>query len=322
MMYKLFVNSKNQNKRYDISDITDNVSITFIRTGTASKMEFSVLKDNIVIYHEGDCVEFYDGVIPVFKGYVFTKIINEKNEIKTTVYDQLRYLKAKQSYSFNGETLKQILTIIANQFKLQVGEIEDIPYATPYHYHEDKGLFDTITYHVEQAKLQLGTEINFFDDFGKLTVKRADNMISKYKIGIESFASGYSYKTDIDSNTYNLIKLVKPNTSTGKADLYMAESEENIKKWGVLQYYEIMNENLNAAQIKDYLRLLFNYSNKVFRTLKLEAIGIPGLRAGNTIYIDIPTIGDISINKSLLIDSVTHKYKNKDHTMSLEMVVR
>lgn len=321
-MYKLYVNSKNQNKRYDISEITTDVSISFVRIGTATKMDFTVLKDNIVIYHEGDCVEFYDEDIPVFKGYVFTKTINEKNEIKTTAYDQLRYLKAKQSYSFKGETLKQIITIMANQFQLQVGEIEDIPYATPYYYHEDESLFDITTYHISQAKLQIGTEINFFDDFGRLTVKRADNMVIKYKIGIESFVSGYNYKTDIDSDTYNVIKLVQPNKTTGKADLYMAESQENIKKWGVLQYYEVMNENLNAAQIKDYLKLLFNYSNKVFRTLSLEAIGIPGLRAGNTIYIDIPTIGDISINKSLLIDSVKHKYKNSDHTMSLEMVVR
>ena len=321
-MYKLYVNSKNQNKRYDISEITTDVSIAFVRTGTATKMDFTVLKDNIVVYHEGDSVEFYDEDIPVFKGYIFTKTINEKNEIKTVAYEQLRYLKAKQSYAFKGETLKQIITIIANQLKLQVGEIEDIQYRTPYYYHEDKGLFDIITHHVSQAKLQAGTEINFFDDFGKLTVKRADNMISKYKIGVESFATGYNYKTDIDSETYNLIKLVRPNKSTGKADLYIAKNEENIKKWGVLQYYEVMNENLNAAQIKDYLNLLFNYSNKVFRTLSLEAIGIPGLRAGNTIYIDIPTIGDISINKSLLIDSVKHKYKNSEHTMSLEMVVR
>lgn len=321
-MYELYVNSKNQNKRYNITKIVESVNTSFHRIGTASKMEFPVLKDNIVIYHEGDCVEFYDDGEPAFKGYVFTKTINEKNEIKTVIYDQLRYLKAKQSYAFKGESLKQIITIIANQFKLQVGEIEDIPYTTPYIYHEDESLFDIITYHINQAKLQLGTEINFFDNFGKLTVKRADNMISKYKIGIGSFASGYNYKTDIDSNTYNFIKLVQPNKSTGKADLYLAESEENIKRWGVLQYYEVMNENLNAAQIKEYLKLLFHYSNKVFRSLKLEAVGIPGLRAGNTIYIDIPTIGDISINKALLIDSVTHKYKNSDHTMSLEMVVR
>lgn len=321
-MYKLFVNSKNQNKRYDISEITDSVSISFVRTGTATKMEFTVFKDDIVVYHEGDCVEFFDNNIPVFKGYVFTKTINEKNEIKTTAYDQLRYLKAKQSYSFNGESLKDIITTIANQFKLQVGEIEDAAYTTPYYYHEDESLFDIITYHIEKAKLMLNTEINFFDDFGKLTVKRADSMISKYVIGKESFTTGYEYKTDIDSDTYNVIKLVQPNKVTKTADVYEAQSEENIRKWGMLQYYEVMNENLNAAQIIDYLNLVFNYSNKVFRTLNMEAVGIPGLRGGNTIFIDIPTIGDINLKKSLLIDSVTHKYSSSEHTMSLEMVVR
>lgn len=321
-MYKIYINSKNQNKRYDITDIVSSVDITFHRRGTASKLDFTVLKDEVIIYHEGDAVYFYDGDVPVFKGYIFTKVINEKNEIKTTAYDQLRYLKAKGTYQFIGKSLSEIINTIGNYFQLNVGYIEDIPYMVPERYHEDESMFDIIEYHLQQAILNTSTELIFYDDFGELTLRKADDLVSKYIIGNESFTTGYSYKTDIDNETYNVIKLVQPNKTTGKGDVYQAKDDNNIKRWGMLQYYEVMNENLNAEQIKDHLKLLSSYHNKVFRTLDLSAIGIPGIRGGSTIFIDIPTLGDISLNKSLLVDEVTHKYRNKDHTMNLKLTVR
>jgi len=321
-VYKIYIDSKNQNKRYDITEIVPSIDISFYKKGTAGKLDFTALKDEVVIYHEGDVVYFYDDGLPAFKGYVFTKTANEKKEIKTTAYDQLRYLKAKQSFEFIGKSLTEVIKTVANYLQLKVGYIEDIAYKTPYYYHEDESCFDIIDYHIQQAMIQTGIELVFYDDFGELTLRKADALISKNVIGVESFGTGYSYKTDIDSDTYNVVKLISPNKSTGKGDVFMAKDDSNIKRWGLLQYYEVMNENLNSEQIKDYLKLLINHHNKLFRTLSLNAIGISGIRGGSTIYIDIPDIGDISLTKSLLVDSVSHKYRNGEHTMSLEMEVR
>lgn len=321
-MLKMYLDSKNQNKRYDISEIVPSADIAFYKKGTASKLDFTVLKDSVVVYHEGDTVYFYDDDIPIFKGYIFTKSINDKKEIKTTAYDQLRYLKAKQSFEFIGKSLTDIIKIVATYFELKVGYIQETTYKTPYYYHEDESGFDIISYHISQAMIQTGVELVFYDDFGELTLRKADDLVSNSVLGNESFTTGYDYKTDIDSNTYNIIKLILPNKNTGKGDVYMAKDDNNLKRWGTLQYYEVMDENLNAAQIKEYLKLLLSYHNKVFRTLKLNAIGIAGIRGGSTIHIDIPDLGDISLSKSLLVDSVTHKYRNNDHTMSLEMEVR
>ncbi|HBB27660.1 MAG TPA: hypothetical protein DC000_00125 [Clostridiales bacterium] len=321
-MYKLLVDSKVTEKRYDITELTNNTNISFYRKSTASKLEFTIDKDNVAVFNEGDVVYFYDDNKPIIKAYIFAKESNESKKISVNCYDQLRYLKAKQTFEFIGKSLKQIITIIANYFGLNIGYIEDVPYITNYYYHEDESAFDIIDYHVQQSKIMTGKEIVFYDDFGMLTLKYADSMVSNYILGVDSFVDTYNYKTDIDNNTYNIIKLVRPNKDTGKADLYMAKDDNNIKAWGMLQYYEVMDENLNKEQLKEYLKLLFNYHNRKFRTLKLDAIGIPELRGGNTIYIDIPDIGDISINRSLLIDSITHKYTSNSHTMSLEMEVR
>jgi hypothetical protein len=321
-MYKIYIESKNTNKKYNISKLVTDISYTSYMSGTATKLEFTLIKDNVIVYHEGDAVSFYDNEIPIFYGYVFTKSINEKKEIKTSCYDQLRYLKSKQSFEFKGTSLKEIIETIANYFKLNVGYIENVDYKTSYRYHEDESIFDIIDYHVNQAMISTKRQIVFYDDFGKLSLKYAEDLATKYIIGVESVATSYEYKTDIDNETYNTIKFIRPNSAKKNADLYLAEDVDNVKKWGVLQYYQVFDENVNIEQLKEYLKMFFNYHNKTSRSLTIDAIGIPGLRGGSTVCINIPDIGDISITKLLLIDKVSHKYKNNDHTMNLELIVR
>ncbi len=309
-------------KRYDVSELVTEAKIVSYLENTAGKLDFTLIKDSIVVFHEGDAVSVYDDDIPMFYGYVFTKTANEKKEIQGIAYDQIRYLKAKDSYEFIGKSLTEIINTIANYYQLKVGYLADTSYKTPYYYHEDESMLDIIDYHLKQAELQNIKRYIFYDDFGKLALRNVEDLLCEYVIGVSSLAGSYSYKTDIDSETYNVIKLVKPDEVTGGSDVYLAKDDDTIKLWGLLQYYEVLDENLNEEQIKEYLELLATYHNKVFRTLSLEALGIPTLRGGSTVYIDIPAIGDIDINKYLIVDQVTHTYKNSEHKMSLELKVR
>ena len=47
------------------------------------------------------------------------------------------------------------------------------------------------------------------------------------------------------SDTYNRIKLVRKNEKSGRTDVYIHEDTETIRKWGLLQYYAEVDENLN-----------------------------------------------------------------------------
>ena len=59
----------------------------------------------------------------------------------------------------------------------------------------------------------------------------------------------YEYKRDIDSQTYNRVKLARPNKDTGRTDIYVHEDTETISIWGLLQYYDMVDDELNEAQI-------------------------------------------------------------------------
>lgn len=74
----------------------DEIVWTTERKSSPGKLEFKVLKDNIINYEEGNPISFKVNGNKVFYGFVFTKKREKDKIIKTTAYDQLRYLKTNQ----------------------------------------------------------------------------------------------------------------------------------------------------------------------------------------------------------------------------------
>lgn len=318
-MIELKIASKSAKKTYSADAITDGtVTWTTERSGTPGKLEYTIVKTGTMSYLEGDKTTLTLDGHNMFSGYVFKKS-KSLDKIKTICYDQLRYLKAKQTYKFVGMTAAGVIRQIAKDFDLDVGYIEPVQTVLPGKIYENKTLLDIITDCVSQTSIATGKVYVFYDDFGELTLKAAENMKSNYVIGNESYATGYTYDTSID-DAYNYIKLVYLNKESGNGDAYVAEDSGAIKDWGFLQYYEKV-DNMNEAQIKERAKQYLDYYCQRHRTLKISALGIPEIRAGSMITIDIPGLGDINLKKMLLVDKCTHKISSGSHTMDLEMKV-
>ena len=126
------------------------------------------------------------------------------------------------------------------------------------------------------------------------------------------------YKTDIDSQTYNSIKLARPNEETGRADVVIAQDSATIAQWGLLQLYQSVDGDVNTAQMQAQAQASLEYYNRRMRTLKVSSLGVPGLRAGNMVLMRIQGLGDIDLDQYLLLEKVTHTWENDVHTMELE----
>ena len=176
-------------------------------------------------------------------------------------------------------------------------------------------IFDALA----ETIIQTGKIYVFYDNAGALSLTEARNMYSTVLLGDGSLVTDYTYKRDIDSDTYNRVKLVRPNKDTGRADTYVYEDTETIGKWGLLQYYDQVDENLNEAQIDQMCAQYLQYYNRVLQTLTIEAIGVPGLRAGMIIPVRFGDINDLSVSRLLLAEKVTHTFEADDHTMSIEV---
>lgn len=318
MTTELLIANKSSGKIREVSNCVQSVKWTTNRTGSPGTLKFIVNKAGDLSYTEGDVVRFsVDGQVQ-FCGWVFTKSKNRWGEIETTCYDRLRYLKANASYAFYGQKAGDIIKQIAEDFQLTTGNLADTGYAIPSLIEEDQACLDIIEGAIQQTLLNTGDIYVFYDDGNGLALQRPEDMISNVMIGEKSLLTDYTYKTDIDSETYNSVKLARPNEETGRADVVIAEDSDHIGQWGLLQLYQTVDGDVNDAQMKAQAEASLTYYNRRMRTLKFSSLGVPGLRAGQMIYMRVPGLGDLNLDQYVLLEKVDHTWENSVHTMEIE----
>lgn len=306
------------NEIFEISKSAEKVEYTTSRTGSPGKLSFSLLETPGLKFEEGNTVRFSLNGAAVFFGYIFVRTKNRWGQISVVAYDQTRYLKANESYIFTGMNAGQIIQHIANQFNLKCGVLENTGYVIPSLIRENKSCLDIISYVVELTTRNTGKIFIFYDDAGFLSLRQAANLMTDVVIGTKSLLTDYDYKSEIDSDTHNQIKLVRPNQDTGRADTYIFKDSATIDKWGLLQRYETVHESMNPAQIAEQAKTMLVYYNRALQTLTIQSLGVPGLRAGSMVMLNIPELNDISPSQYFLLDKVTHTFISGVHTMNMQ----
>ena len=318
MRQELIILEKRTGRSWDVAPQAQKVTCTTNRAGSPGTLKFTINASGIS-FVEGDTVRFsVDGQV-IFLGWVFTKSRDRYSIIEVTCYDQLRYLKASASYCFVARTAGQIIREIAQDFQLAVGTLDETGYPLPSLIMEDKSCLDIISTAIQKTLLATGKLYVFFDDAGALSLREAGSMVASGVVGSGSLLLDYNYKTDIDEQTYNSIKLARPNEQSGQSDVFQVMDSETIAKWGLLQLYQTVDETLNAAQAASQARTMLSYYNRRGRTLSVSSLGLPGLRAGQMLMLDIPYLGDISLKQLVLLEKVTHTFENDLHTTDFEV---
>ena len=318
MKMELLIANKRSGKIWDVANCTRTASFTTNRTGSPGTFKFTLVKAGDVAFLEGDTVRFsVDGQL-IFFGWVFTKEKDRWNIIEVTCYDRIRYLKAKASYAFYDQKAGDIIRQIGEDFQLTIGAVSDTGWAIPSLIEQEQTCLDIIEGAIQQTLLNTGKIFVFYDDGNGLALTEAADMISPVVIGERSLLGEYSYKTDIDEQTYNSIKLERPNENTGRADVFIAQDSGTIAQWGLLQLYQTVDGAVNDAQIKAQAAASLEYYNRRMRTLKVSSLGVPGLRAGQMVLMQVPGLGDINLDQYVLLERVAHTWENDLHTMEFE----
>ncbi|RXZ77243.1 hypothetical protein EBB07_33770 [Paenibacillaceae bacterium] len=309
---------------WDISRLVSGMKIRTSRFGKAGTAEFSIVTDFPIGDAEfkvntGDIVRIKIEDAKMFYGYVFTIDSSQSSEIKITAYDQMRYLTASDTYVFTKVTATQVIQKIAKDANLSVGSLANTGFVIPKMLEDGQTLLDIIYKALDQTLVSQNQLYVFYDDFGKLALANIKDMLLDVVLGEKSLVYDYKYKRSIDSETYNRIKLVRDNKKTKKRDVYIAQDSSTIAKWGRLQYYRKVEDGMNEAQINQALNNLLELKNREGKSFSIEALGDPRIRAGNSIYIDMPELG-MKATKHL-INECSHNFEGDSHTMSLELAV-
>lgn len=306
-------------KRVDYTKAMIEAELQLNRFDSPGKFTFSGEESSGIALPEGTSIQFTLDGVTLFQGFVFSVSRDRYGLTNYTAYDQLRYLKAKQAYTFTNLNLEQIITQVCGDFGLTVGDLAPTGYVFPSLIKEDDTCLDILFATLSETIYRTGKIFNLFDDAGKIVLKEAKDMMQAVVLGDRSMVTDYTYKRDIDTATYNRVKLVRPNKETGKTDVYMYEDSDTQKKWGLLQYYEKVDENLNEAQIEQLCQAYLKYYNKVTQSLSIEAVGIPGIRPGMMLPVMVGAVDSLRVNRILLVEKVSHRIDSGAHTMTLDV---
>lgn len=295
--------------------VQDGIQWETERKGVPGKLTFKVIKDGIINFTEGDAVRLRVNGEKIFYGFVFQKKRDKEGVISVTAYDQLRYLKNKDTYGYSNKTASEVIQMLAADFNLQYGTLEDTKFKIEHRTENNKTLFEIVQNAIDltvQSKKELYV---LYDDFGKLNLKNIGNM----KVGIlidEETGENFDYTSSIDGETYNKIKLAYENEESGKREIYIAQDSSCMNQWGVLQYFETIDENVNGKAKADALLKLYNQKTRKLEVKK--AFGDLRVRGGSLVAVSL-NLGDIVANSFLMVEKVKHTFEESFHSMDLTL---
>jgi hypothetical protein len=321
-MYQLTIQNKHDGYTYDVSDfITENIAFETALEPQAGKLTFSLITDSrLPVFTEGSVVSFKENADEIFFGYLF-KVDETNDKISFTAYDQMRYLKNKDSMVISNHTASSLFETICKNTNLRYKVVTSSGYIIADAIKDNSTYFEIMQYGIDQTLINDGRWYHIYDKFGTLQFVDLNGLKTEYVVSDDAILKTTTLTSSIDEDTYNQIKLMKENKETKKREVYIVQDSNKINEWGLLQYYESVDENANEAQIKERADMLLKLKNRKTQIIKIPCIGNNTVQAGSGIIINIPVFNKYNIinNRYYLVSKCTHKYSQNEHSMDLEV---
>ncbi len=303
----------NNGKKKFAVPVKDGMKITWERKEMPGKLTFEAMVEKGFKIVEGNAVLVSVDGVKLFYGFVFTRQKTKSGLMSYTVYDQLRYLKNKDTILYKKKRADELVRLIAGRFGMNCGKLENTGYAMSA-IEDDTSLFDMVQNALDNTLLTKDQMYVLYDKAGSLRLTNVSRMkVNNCLIDSET-GEDYTYKTTIDDNVYNQVKLIYENKETGSYDIYIAKSTKSINKWGVLQYLEKIDDpDIGKLKSEACLKL---YNQKIRRLTITGVVGNKKVRGGSLVPV-ILRLGDIKIANYMLVEKVTHTFDNRQHTMDL-----
>ena len=299
--------------------VVEGITLSSSRRGSPATLKFTVLKDEemgrLGGFAEGSAVTLQVGDKLLFYGFIFVKRRDRAGAIECMAYDQIRYLKNKDVLSYKNMTAAEVGQLSANDKKLKLGNVEPTSYVIPFSSEENVTLLDMIETALDLELSHKGQMFVLYDDYGKLTLQNIASMRLDILINAAA-AENFDYTSSIDEQTYNQVKLSYANKETSHWESCIAKDGEHINQWGLLQYFELLQEGESGQAKADALLKLYNSKT---RKLKIKnALGDVRVRAGCLVGVALD-LGDIIANTYMLVENVCHTFKESEHFMDLTL---
>ena len=156
-----------------------------------------------------------------------------------------------------------------------------------------------------------------WDDFGSLRITDVEKSKLDLYVGDASLATGYSYETEIDSETYNRSNWSATTRKPANGTCIFSRTPTISPFWGVLQNYESVDEEMNEAQIKERGGQMLELYNRPKKTFEVKALLDLSVRAGRALYIGIEKVG---VSSFFIVEEASADLLKEEMTLKLKVV--
>lgn len=334
---EIFAYKNSTSEQWDIGDICEQIKINWVLEGNAGSMDISCVRDKEINLVEGDVVSLRVNGVNFFYGWIFKKEMSAYDSVNYKVYDIKRYLAYKDVDVTGNETINEFFERICKMANIPYKVVHTSDYILPGKIQDGESYNTMLQFAIDHTFIATGQRFCVRPNGKVLELIDTTQQLTDIIIGDESLLTDFKYSTDIE-NTYTAFKVQREVASDSEKKkesdknnvqkvllrkTLVAQNAENIKKWGVLQYYEKKDSKWTDVQLAQYLQLLQNAKGKQTKTLKLECLGDIDCIPGNMITVLISDLEEEKVAQGTycLITSATHTISHNDHEMSLEVEV-
>ena len=197
-------------KKFFEVPVKEGMKITWERKGLPGKMTFTAKYDKKFKIVEGNAVTVSVDGTNFFFGFVFTRQMSKDGMMQYTVYDQLRYLKNKDTMIYKKKRADEVIKKIAEKFNLKCGTLANTGHKLSA-IEDNTTLFDIIQNALDETLMTKNKVYVLYDKVGKLTLTDISKMKVNACLVDEETGEDFTYKTSIDTDVYNQIKLIYEN---------------------------------------------------------------------------------------------------------------
>lgn len=123
--------------------VEEGISLSWDRKGSPGKLKFSVVKDSVLSFQEGDAVKLSVDGTDMFYGFVFTRAARgARRTLSRLPPTTSSLLQDKDTYVYSNKKASDVIKMIAEDFGLSVGTLEDTGYVIGSRTEDNTTLFD------------------------------------------------------------------------------------------------------------------------------------------------------------------------------------
>jgi len=236
-------------------------------------------------------------------------------------YDSLILLKAHESIAREDMTASQFFTSITTRFADRGlrGVVREADAVTlDRYYFINESLYSMLLETLGAAHIAQNQQFMIRDNLGTLEFRSLLALRKPLILGDESFVDTYTYGVTINNQTYNVIRVIRDDEELGTRDVWQVYDSDNIRRWGHKQLVVEADADMTDGGIREKAMLHLRALNRSRRTLKLTAIGINGLQAGDGIRAQLD---NANIDHNIWIEEISHIYTPETHVCDMELLL-